>query len=499
MGCTFSVLAVITVVIVGVIYVIFTRLPKSSKKTLFKLIHGSKMKQFSNTPGPTPVFPMGSVGKLLGSDVPWVAASRISAKYNSGIILIWVMGEPAFLINSTSLLKEVLQDKDIKCFNKEVKHLGPMLGPNDPFCANGDEYHKLRELHPFMRPNWREIWLPSQTASIRKLVFINLSKMAMASKEKPIKLMWLCQRMMFDTFSQSLLGTTLGDEAHEEYHFIGEIGDIRIHSPLQQKFPPWQPKYHSTMKSWYARFQKFIDASYANPEPTPGATDLINFLKKERAEKKYSPDEVGETLHGGVYSVGSAIVSVIHCLAKDHLRVQKLKEELNKYIGAKLDSFTYDELQKCEYLECVLREALRLLPPVSFYSRKANKDGVTVNGVELKKGSTVMISTWDTHHDGTFWTDPFLFNPERWQVDEDFLKNNTYGSDHFCPFGRGLRQCMGYPYGLLNIKISVAAFVLTTNFSTDPNTWKDNFFFGINMPYSLRGRVTLNEKFPSQL
>jgi len=176
-----------------------------------------------------------------------------------------------------------------------------------------------------------------------------------------------------------------------------------------------------------------------------------------------------------------------------------LKEELNKYIGGKIDSYTHDELQQCEYLECVMREGLRLLPPVSFYSRKANQDGVTVNGVQLTTGSSVMISTWDTHHDGTYWTDPFLFNPERWQVDKDFLQNNTYGSDHFCPFGRGLRQCMGYPFGLLNIKIAVAAFVLTSNFTTDPNTWKDNFFFGINMPYSLRARVALNEKFPNQL
>jgi len=248
---------------------------------------------------------------------------------------------------------------------------------------------------------------------------------------------------------------------------------------------PLAPGYKSAMKRWYARFQKIIDENYANPNPS--ASSIVQFLIKERSDKKYTPDEVGETLHGGVYSVGSAIVSILHCLAQNRTYLHRLEKELREKLGSGRD-YSHEQLKSISFLEAVLRESIRLLPPVSFYSRKAVTDCV-LNGVDVPKDSAILVSTWQSHHDEKFWKDPFVFNPDRWLQTPDFLEQNTYGSDNFCPFGRGLRQCMGYPYGLLNMKVVVVEFVLHTDFTTFADTWEDNFFFGINMPYSFRAKV----------
>jgi cytochrome P450 len=232
-------------------------------------------------------------------------------------------------------------------------------------------------------------------------------------------------------------------------------------------------------------FQKIIDENYANPNPS--ASSIVQFLIKERSDKKYTPDEVGETLHGGVYSVGSAIVSILHCLAQNRTYLHRLEKELREKLGSGRD-YSHEQLKSISFLEAVLRESIRLLPPVSFYSRKALTDCV-LNGVDVPKDSAILVSTWQSHHDDKFWKDPFVFNPDRWLQTPDFLEQNTYGSDNFCPFGRGLRQCMGYPYGLLNMKVVVVEFVLHTDFTTFADTWEDNFFFGINMPYSFRAKV----------
>jgi len=419
----------------------------------------------------------------LTNGLPWINASRLCVEYQSDMILIWVAGNPAFLVTSPKLLGEVLQEKDIKCFYKSVPHLAPMLGPNDPFCANGEEYHSLRKAHPFILPEWRQGWLPLQLPSIRKLVAEHIEKLVVA--KQPVDIMWRMQRLMFDTFSASLLGRTLPEEAHDDYHLIGEYGDERIKKPYLNLSKPLAPGYNAVMKKWYDRFDAIINENYANPNPSE--TSIVQFLQRERPDKKYSADEVGETLHGGVYSVGSAIVSILHCLAQNRSYLEKLEKELKEKLGSGKD-YSHEALQNIPFLEAVLRESLRLLPPVSFYARKALTDCV-LNGVDVPKDSTIMVSTWNSHHDDKFWKDPFTFNPNRWLESADFLDQNSYGSDYFCPFGRGIRQCMGYPFGLLNMKVAVVAFVLSTDFKTYADTWEDNFFFGINMPYALRAKV----------
>lgn len=79
-----------------------------------------------------------------------------------------------------------------------------------------------------------------------------------------------------------------------------------------------------------------------------------------------------------------------------------------------------DPLKALPVANGVLREALRLYPPVALYSRTATCDlRVGAEGrLFLPRGTTVNIAAGVIHRDPAVWPDPEAFDPCRWMTDE---------------------------------------------------------------------------------
>ncbi|GJQ83407.1 putative cytochrome p450 [Trypoxylus dichotomus] len=61
------------------------------------------------------------------------------------------------------------------------------------------------------------------------------------------------------------------------------------------------------------------------------------------------------------------------------------------------------------------------------------------NCYKIKKDTLIFLDNYDLSMSEEFWTEPHRFNPERFLVDNRFVK-----PEHFLPFGGGRRGCMGY-------------------------------------------------------
>lgn len=75
----------------------------------------------------------------------------------------------------------------------------------------------------------------------------------------------------------------------------------------------------------------------------------------------------------------------------------------------------YEDLSpaRMPYLDAIVKEVMRLRPPVgNVWTRKAAKD-TEVGGYIIKKGSMVSPSIYNVHHDPSIWPDPYAFKPER--------------------------------------------------------------------------------------
>ncbi|TSS85086.1 Cytochrome P450 26C1 [Bagarius yarrelli] len=130
----------------------------------------------------------------------------------------------------------------------------------------------------------------------------------------------------------------------------------------------------------------------------------------------------------------------------------------------------YLSLQKLSqlcYLDCVVKELLRFLPPVSGGYRTVLQT-FELNGYQIPKGWSVMYSIRDTHETSAAYMSPELFNPERFTPDQDESKNSRFS---YVPFGGGVRRCIGRELALLVLKTLSVELLATAEWTLATKTY----------------------------
>ncbi|KAM0838451.1 hypothetical protein ACQ4PT_060956 [Festuca glaucescens] len=106
------------------------------------------------------------------------------------------------------------------------------------------------------------------------------------------------------------------------------------------------------------------------------------------------------------------------------------------------------------YLQCVVKETLRMHPPgpLLSWARLAVHDA-SVGGHLVQAGTTAMVNMWAIAHDPKVWPEPDAFRPERF-AEEDV---SVLGSDlRLAPFGAGRRICPGRALALATVHLWLA-------------------------------------------
>jgi cytochrome P450 len=143
--------------------------------------------------------------------------------------------------------------------------------------------------------------------------------------------------------------------------------------------------------------------------------------------------------------------------------LDRARLEVATHVGPFSRDYTYDKLQKCEFLDAVARETLRLYPPaastryVSSSSPSSTSDPSPPNaGGYLLQDSVVHINFYAIQRDPDYWYEPNKFIPSRFLGDKG---KERITSSFFLPFSKGTRDCIGKYFALLEIKIALAALI----------------------------------------
>ncbi|XP_034628412.1 cytochrome P450 4V2 [Trachemys scripta elegans] len=133
---------------------------------------------------------------------------------------------------------------------------------------------------------------------------------------------------------------------------------------------------------------------------------------------------------------------------------KKVHRELDEVFGNSDQPVTMDDLKKLRYLECVVKEALRLFPSVPSFARTTSED-CHIKGFKIPKDTQVVIVTYALHRDPEVFPDPEEFRPER------FFPENSSGRHPYAyvPFSAGSRNCIGQRFAQMEEK-AVLAIIL---------------------------------------
>ncbi|CAF3462225.1 unnamed protein product [Rotaria sp. Silwood1] len=169
-------------------------------------------------------------------------------------------------------------------------------------------------------------------------------------------------------------------------------------------------------------------------------------------------DEMLLFLVAGYETTATAIAWFIHLMSK-HPQVQtKIKAELAQNTQHKL---SIDQLDCLVYLDCVIEEVLRFVPPASGTARTLTRnDQLPQSGIKLHKGDQIMIAAYNLARDKRYWNiDPDLFYPERFQGEDK--NHHPYA---LISFGGGHRQCMGQDLAKFEVKVIAARLMQHVTF-----------------------------------
>jgi len=130
----------------------------------------------------------------------------------------------------------------------------------------------------------------------------------------------------------------------------------------------------------------------------------------------------------------------------------EIQNKARKEVMELPDQWNIDDLKNLGYLDCFIRETLRLYPPIpTIDSRTVEKDYI-INDILIPKGTTIELNLIAMAYDSEVWKDPEEFRPERWYP-QNISKTQR---DAWLPFTGGPRVCIGKEFGLLEQKIILA-------------------------------------------
>lgn len=141
---------------------------------------------------------------------------------------------------------------------------------------------------------------------------------------------------------------------------------------------------------------------------------------------------------------------------------KKLKTELRKVAGSN-SAISDADLEKCQYLKAVIKETLRLHPPLPLLVPRESMHDVKLSSYDIAKGTRVVINAWAIGRDPLLWEDPEKFLPERFLSSDIIDIKGQFGQ--FTPFGAGRRGCPGAAFALGSVELLLANLVLEFEFA----------------------------------
>ena len=171
-------------------------------------------------------------------------------------------------------------------------------------------------------------------------------------------------------------------------------------------------------------------------------------------------------LLAGYETSSNTLSFTLYYLAVNSDVQDKLRTEIKEAIESNVKKPLYDVAQNIEYLDCVVKEALRLCPPAAQMNRECAEDYDLKNGIHIPAGTEILIPFYAMHHDPDAWEDPERFDPERFRGPAKDARH----AYQFLPFGAGPRTCIGMRFALLEIKIALVRLLMKYKFVQSPET-----------------------------
>ncbi|KAI8777685.1 cytochrome P450 26A1-like [Biomphalaria glabrata] len=372
-----------------------------------------------------------------------------------------LFGTPVIRVMGEDNIKRILQGENDVVTSYWPASVRMMLGDKALSVSTGDDHRRRRKA---IMKTFSHHSMSFYTKLMQQVVKTTLALWC----EKDSILGFLeCKSMAFDLAAQAFVGIRLHSAQTTEL--------VRQYDTFVKNLfcLPFQFPGMGLVKGMAARkflLQKIEECLVKKKESTGDDQDLqdaMSLLVREQDEEALDLDtlkEIGlELLFAGHSTTASAATSLLIHLHDNRHVVEKILEELDQFgLSESGQELNMDMLRKLTYVNAVVKEALRVAPPVGAGFRTALKS-FTLNGYSIPEGWMIAYSIRETHKTD-FFTDPETFEPSRWLTGDEL--DTKY---HFLPFGGGARVCIGKEFAQMFLRIFVVELVKSCHWQIKSN------------------------------
>lgn len=175
-------------------------------------------------------------------------------------------------------------------------------------------------------------------------------------------------------------------------------------------------------------------------------------------------DHVMTFMLAGHETTAANLMWILLSLAKDPYIQTKARQEVMSHLPDLGQPITYEDIEQMPYINCVVKEGLRLYPPAPVVLRQATKHMTLCDRFDIPKDTIINISIGALHRNPAYWgEDAEEFRPERF-LDEERIPQQAYQ-----PFISGPHMCIGYKFSLLEARLALALMLRHFEFSPLPD------------------------------
>lgn len=367
----------------------------------------------------------------------------------------------SFMVNQPDLVRRVLDESD-RTFPKSARvtaGLRPLLG-NSVFVSNGALWaHQRRIIDPAFEGGRLKDSLPAiHAAATTMLDRVN---------EGPLDVEALASHATADVIFRALFSIPIEDQlAAETYRAFRAFQRAQPVATLSA-LAPWLPPIHrrktraaaAELRGHIARLvAKRASEIEAGRAPDDLATRLMT-TPDPQTGKAFSSDEMEDQVAifflAGHETSAALLGWALWCLAAAPDWGDRVAEEARAFRaggqGASLSSL--------KVTRNVLRETLRLYPPVPMMVREATEPQIFRNR-KVPKGAQIVLSPWHLHRHSRLWTEPDRFDPSRWEAGS----KTPATQEAYFPFSAGPRVCPGAGFAMAEAAILLSALMAEFRF-----------------------------------
>lgn len=354
-----------------------------------------------------------------------------------------------------------------------------LLGEDCLSLINGERHKQRRKL---LAPHFRRVGMDACIPGLQAVARKHLRRWQTDAELGPVAMVPRIRAAAFEIAANYLLGdiNDLGlplDEFSRDFDLL--VSGLFV--PLAVAVPGTK---FAAAKAARARLMTVIDDLVmrrdADSRRAPSVLSTLLDVRDERGEpldRDTIVDELLLFLFAGHDTTVTSTSNVLYHLSRHPEVAERARAEQAALTDPRL---TLESIRSMTYLDAVIKESMRLIPPIGGSFRVMTRDA-DLDGYRIPAGWRIAVGPRSVHFDDRYYPDPQRFDPDRW------LASDSRPPFAYIPFGGGPRACIGQHFAVLEMHVLLALLLRELEWTLAPD--QDLSFTEIPTPLPRSGLV----------